>query len=121
MNNQEAFDKVAEHLLKQMRKSLNIDRGRCVYRNKDGLKCAIGALIPDELYDHKMEYMGVDRLIFNFHNELQPLFADVSISLLQDLQDVHDDVSPDHWYRRLEGVADAWGLEFRYAPAPNSS
>lgn len=54
MTEQEIFDKVAEHLQKQGHRALNED-GVCVYRGKNGTKCAVGALIPDELYDSKIE------------------------------------------------------------------
>lgn len=32
---------------------------KCLYRNPEGLKCAVGQIIPDELYTHDMESMRV--------------------------------------------------------------
>jgi hypothetical protein len=57
MTDQEIFDKVALHLLsyaKQGFKSVD-DRG-CLYRNGEGLSCAVGCLIPDDLYDPVIEH-----------------------------------------------------------------
>lgn len=47
---QEAFDKVAVHLLTQNEKSID-DKGNWACRGLNGCKCAIGALIPDEEFD----------------------------------------------------------------------
>ena len=58
MNRQEVFDKIYLHLIEQGRKSVNSD-GRCQYRYPDGDKCAIGCLIPDELYTPELEGNGV--------------------------------------------------------------
>ena len=46
MNRQEVFDKVAIHLLTQNAKALN-SGGLCVYKTPNGLRCAVGCLIPD--------------------------------------------------------------------------
>lgn len=62
MNRQEIFDKVLEHLRKQGGLSLN-EHGKCCYRGNHGNKCAIGVLIPDELYKSRMEYKTPSGLI----------------------------------------------------------
>jgi hypothetical protein len=53
MTLQETFDKVCVHLLTQLQKSVFLDSNgsmACAYRGPNGLKCAVGCLIPDELY-----------------------------------------------------------------------
>ena len=91
---QEIFNKVCIHLVKQGAPSFvkinsmsNITR--CVYKNKEnGRMCAIGCLIPDNIYDEKFEddwdvkalAQGVLGLEFYQGNE----------DLLYDLQRVHD-------------------------------
>lgn len=45
--NQEIFDTCLTHLRAQGRRSIDPISGFCVYRGPDGLKCAIGALIPN--------------------------------------------------------------------------
>ncbi len=47
MNRQEVFTKVKDHLLKQNKAAVNAGYGACAYLAPDGLKCAVGCLIPD--------------------------------------------------------------------------
>lgn len=51
---QEIFDEVVEHLFNQGRKA-QTKGGGCMYRCEDGRKCAVGALIPDDMYDDYFE------------------------------------------------------------------
>ena len=60
--NQEIFDRVVEHLAQQKKRSM-YDKDTCAYRSEDGLKCAIGALIPDEYYDSEFEEKNISTLI----------------------------------------------------------
>lgn len=53
MNKQEIFDTVYEALMKQGKASIR--NGICQYRGPGGTKCAIGHLIPDDLYDPSIE------------------------------------------------------------------
>lgn len=84
MTNQETFDRVAEHLLKQDAKSLR--HGACAYRGDAGLKCAVGCLISDEDYEYGIEGCGVwsTRLLEWCHRN------GYSAALLSHLQQVHD-------------------------------
>lgn len=66
MTAQEIFDTVINHLLQQGGPALNynyddeaLDDPVCRYRSNNGLKCAVGCLIPDDQYDPLMEGMGV--------------------------------------------------------------
>ncbi len=58
---QEIFNLVVEGFAKQM-STANVDRG-CLYRTLDGKKCAIGMLIPDELYKASIEYTSVESIL----------------------------------------------------------
>jgi hypothetical protein len=86
MTKQEIFDTVAFHLIKQGKKSAN-DRGICLYRSPGGLKCAVGCLIPDEVYWPSMEGRSVSRLLgcYDGLKFLRPFKA-----ILNDLQQAHD-------------------------------
>lgn len=92
MNNQEAFDKVCDHLMQMIVPSK--EDGLCVYRGENGLKCAIGTLIPDELYFPSLEsYGSVNDLMNTTAKELEPiqkLFKGLNLNLLIDLQIIHD-------------------------------
>jgi hypothetical protein len=60
MELQVAFDAVLAYMRQQKRKSAA--DGRCMYRNPDGTKCAIGCLIPDHLYDPEFENKCIEQL-----------------------------------------------------------
>jgi len=66
LNYQAAFDTMLAHLRKQRFPAL-ADSGFCRYRTGTGLKCAVGALIPDEFYEPDFDcgmgpYAVVERL-----------------------------------------------------------
>lgn len=111
MNRQEIFDKVAAHLLAQNKKAESPQTGMCMYRSPDGLKCAMGALIPDDIYDPAFEGHAIDILISRY-DRLDSLF-DPECSddfFLCSLQRVHDQNSPDTWAAVLSSVATTFGL-----------
>ena len=91
MTNQEAYDRVCAHLQKQGCQSVALygSINRCVYHTPDGLRCAIGALIPKELYEPSMEGLAVNVLPPSFAS-VEELFHGVSLELLSGLQWVHD-------------------------------
>ena len=110
MNKQEVFNKVIAHMREQRRPAVadNPDRGfACVYREAGGRKCAIGALIPDEVYDEAMEGRPVRHILTNM-----PMFEAVGkaldvaetpntnavgwesdVSFLSDMQFCHDNAA----------------------------
>jgi hypothetical protein len=65
MTDQEIFDTVAKHLIAQGKQSLlpqvagDSEYNGCAYRGENGTKCAIGCLIPDELYNPIIENTSV--------------------------------------------------------------
>lgn len=101
MTRQEIYDRVASHLLSQMEVSRR-PGGFCLYRGPRNLKCAIGALIPDELYDTSFDDTGgglsahalPDRVLESIfgrgYNEDECRFLDI-------LQAVHDSFEPGIW------------------------
>jgi len=98
MTPQEIFDTVVAHLLQQGKQSKS---NVCLYRSDDGLKCAIGALIPDSEYDPAMEFAVVED-----HYPSQPASVIQAwaqsnypndLKLLNRLQRLHDDC-PYHIY-----------------------
>ena len=65
MDTQQAFDLVIQHLWRQNRTSRRRWPGSegCAYRGGDATKCAIGTLIPDDLYRDDMEGLSSQVLI----------------------------------------------------------
>ena len=80
--NQSVYDKVCAHLAAQKTRSMNANG--CAYRGALGRSCAVGCLIPDEIYDPDMDLdksVGVQRF-----PAVQKLFAGVDLGLLKGLQ-----------------------------------
>lgn len=113
MTNQEIYNKVRDHLLTQMQKSEEkydseyAPLNACRYRGHNGLKCAIGVLIPDNKYHSVLEGLNAkDRLIL-----VATGCQDVQGDLLVDLQVVHDEYDPTAWAHKLGEVAEKYKLE----------
>ncbi len=111
MTEQETFNKVVRHLRKQKVKSLRNGGFGCAYRGDNGTKCAVGCLIPDELYHPSME--GKVAFESDMRNFLQLL--DIDTELANDLQEVHDSHMRLEYDERtefaLECVAQKHGLK----------
>lgn len=125
MNNQEAFDKVVAHLKTQKKRStesLSLKAGdKCLYRGPNGLKCAIGCLIPDELYDNNMDYGGNSSIQHALEKNpaLAKYFSGIPLLLLSDLQRAHDAIM--NWdengfnetgFERLKIIASDFNLTY---------
>lgn len=107
LTKQEAFNRVVKHLREQGRKSQGPCGVYCRYRNYEGLKCAVGALIPDELYDPEMEQGGG----IEANERVRQLFPDDLLLMLKALQLDHDYHAPEDWEHCLQITADYFGLE----------
>lgn len=59
MTPQEIEDKIIAHLKTQKTRAQRENSSTCAYRSPDGLKCAVGCLIPDEQYNAAAEGEGV--------------------------------------------------------------
>ena len=62
------IEKIAQHLAKQRARSIKTFNGMlsCAYRGKNGTMCAVGCLIPDEMYTVGMEQNPFVNLKLNF-------------------------------------------------------
>jgi len=122
MTPQEIFDKAVDGMLKQGVQSMN-ECGSCVYRSSDGLKCAVGHVIPDELYDPGMDDQTTlldgtaIEAILRHYDDL-PAWMHEHKVLLTRLQTAHD--GPLGWVggpnsllkKRLVDVAEDYDLKF---------
>lgn len=88
---QEVFDIVVNHLFTQGRPAYDGDQG-CMYRAPDGLCCAVGVLIPDDLYDKALEKNPSDYIIQDFFDAGLADWREHK-NLLRQLQDIHDNCS----------------------------
>lgn len=115
LTNQQIFNRVAKHLLAQGRRAMS--NGACVYRGPGGTKCAVGCIIPDELYSPEFEGNNVEG-IFKAQPKLWNLLAHRGgMTLLAHLQeDVHDECPPRMWPSALRSVAVKHGLNTKVLP-----
>lgn len=121
---QELFDVAAKHLLTQNEKSETVTG--CLYRKPlaDGrvLKCAIGALFPDELYNPDFESRSVVSLLGDTRykgtdderstlppGDIRDEFA-ANTEFLCALQGIHDEHEPQYWPLELGRLAWAYQL-----------
>lgn len=106
LTSQEIFNKAAIHLLTQKKMSM---RGTCcAYRGDNDLMCAVGVLIPDQVYKSvKIEGLTIRKLVQQFP-DLLPSCGINPIScedLLADLQYLHDKTPVDCWGDVLSVIA----------------
>lgn len=111
MTDQEIFDKVAKHLLTQ--KAVSKDEEGCVYRGENGLKCAIGVLIPDDVYTSSLEGNTI-LSVRNLYPEIieKSGLATVNMYLLDALQTTHDAWDVRSWKVVLKKVAKDFNLDY---------
>ena len=116
MDEQTIYDTVCAHLAQQKQRAAS--NGKCLYRTPDGMRCAVGCLIPDELYDPRMDdpylFSTAIESVINEFPQLCSLFSNVRPILLIKLQEVHDSQrhigDPDGLRERLSEVAKELGL-----------
>lgn len=125
---QEIFDRVALHLLTQGTAAVDPGRGMCKYRTDAGLKCAVGGLIPDDLYDPRIEGAAVVDYTMAEPLERDELLKETlmkigikgnGFALLKSLQRIHDleagDFGVNHrfvWAAQLTELAEKKGLNY---------
>lgn len=112
-SDQQVFDHIAWHMLKQGERCTRGNSRECVYRDGEGRACAVGAIIPDEVYDPAMEQRGICDLMAllsmpRFQGPQHQAFGEVlrahGVMLLYLLR-AHDQVSPVNWPIELRNIA----------------
>lgn len=114
---QEIFDRCWNGLASQgWKPSLAVDRTMCCYRGAEGRQCNVGRLIPDELYDPRMEGYGASYL-FCAWPDVAALFDPKDVQFVEHLQCIHDaavDEPENHraeeMRRRMESFAEKHNL-----------
>lgn len=125
---QEVFDYVIGHLVSQGKQSIQMEgREPCAYRGDNGLKCAVGVLISDEVYNDGMEGNSVDGLIKKFPRECLITGIIKHKDILDDLQHMHDSLSTwqnqDSFSHAAQRIADLYNLtvpEIAYTYQPKT-
>lgn len=116
MTKQEIFDTVLFNLRAQGRASMNATD--CMYRGENGAKCAVGWLIPDELYSDEIEDLNVwDAWVLQ---TLQQAGIEVvrpdTLDLLKHLQIAHDkqlaEEGVQEWEDQMQCIAGTFELHY---------
>lgn len=116
LNKQDVFDVVAWQMLRQNAQSIAPGPGstKCMYRAPDGKRCAVGWLIPDEVYQRPLEFLGVRDLAARLSETTGgarfATFLFVHMPLLRDLQGMHDANPPAEWAKTLRMIAQRHNL-----------
>lgn len=80
------------------------DNLRCLYRGPNGLKCAVGFLIPDEKYNESIEHMSPWNLVVEG-------IVKSDLNFLREMQSIHDNAcDPEDMRLELESYAKDLGL-----------
>jgi hypothetical protein len=102
----DVFNYVKEHLLKQNEKSVDPHTLSCYYRayNQEGktLMCAVGCLMDDNNYMYEFENSSPSDLRVRRAIEGSIINWEYNVSLLSELQNIHDEYDPDNWSLRFE-------------------
>lgn len=124
MSLQQLFDDVVAHARTQRKISNkairidHIDTTMCQYRSADGLKCFIGALIPDDLYQASFEDQCVEEIL-RMSKELKSYFKTkydlmecTFIIATRHLQIIHDCSPVSDWDESFAAFAEREKLQY---------
>lgn len=103
---QQAFDIAALGMLNQGEKSRN-HTGTCMYRGDHGRKCAVGFLIPDELYQKCFD-SGVE--LADINDFVDIVGEGEYYQFLARMQETHDAYRVPEWSKQLKYVAKLFNL-----------
>ena len=102
MTNKQVFDKVKAHLLQQNERCLESPGTYCLYLNENGLKCAIGALIPD---GHEAQsFIGSVGQLLKKYPDLKEHTGE-DLLFLKRLQGIHDTHPLCDWASELDKLS----------------
>lgn len=127
LNRQKAFNTAYHGLAAQgFQRSLSA-RDDCAYRGDNGLRCALGYMIPDHIYDRKIEGVGAARLPIEVYQFLgaeksSGMLLSEDQNFLCSLQDTHDlGFTPENMKERLEEFARCYSLTIPQLPVNASA
>ena len=117
----DVFNYVKQHLLNQNEKSVDPWSLSCYYRaqKEDGkvLMCAVGCLIDDNYYSDEFENSSPGDLRVKRAIESSITNWNYNVSLLSELQNIHDEYEPDNWSLKLEYLESYFNEDNEYIQA----
>lgn len=108
---QHVYDTMVNHLRQQKTRAVNAN-GSCLYRTKNGNKCAVGCLISDEEYERELERVLLESVISRLMGgEPQPPRLK---DLLRYMQQTHDGITDvSEWEQAFKDLAAQFDLEYK--------
>ncbi len=93
----DVFEFIRDHLLKQGERSLMDDEMTCAYLGAEGKKCAVGALIREDIYHSSIEEKPVNHsLVRSAVTKSVPNWI-INTDMLGELQSIHDNATEYDW------------------------
>ena len=93
----DVFEFIKNHLLTQGQRSLMDNEITCAYFGFEGKKCAVGALIREDIYHSSIEEKPVNHsLVQSAITKSVPNWK-INIEMLGELQSIHDGASDYDW------------------------
>lgn len=93
----DVFEFIKNHLLTQGERSIMEDEATCAYLGTDGKKCAVGALIREDIYHSSIEEKPVNHsLVRSAVTKSVPNWI-INLELLGELQSIHDNATEYDW------------------------
>ena len=93
----DVFEFIKNHLITQGERSLMDNELTCAYFGAEGKKCAVGALIREDIYHSSIEEKPVnDRLVRSAVTKSVPNWI-INTEMLCELQSIHDGTSDYDW------------------------
>jgi hypothetical protein len=96
------------------------DHKRCVYRGDEGAKsqkrCAVGCIMPDDLYDADLDAGFGVRIseMRDYTDALQSFFDGIDIDFLIEAQDAHDAMAETYMWDRVKFIDQLDLIAFKY-------
>lgn len=108
LSNQETFDKVYDWFVTNEGKFSYDHEGGPAYWGMNGARCPIGVCLTVDQYNLSMEGINIIDLVEENTHKLP--WTEEQLSLLVDLQDVHDRITlngsfPEYWDAQLKIIA----------------
>lgn len=108
---QKIFNKVVNHLRTQGVQAL-APTGSCYYKVPHSkLKCAVGCLIPSNKYNRSIEGSAVNQR--PVYSMLGLKSVSKKIAFLREIQNIHDENTPDKWEELFAKFAKKYKLKLK--------
>lgn len=114
MDRQKAFDIMVTALREQGRRSMNYRQTVCLFRGENQNKCAIGHLIPDDLYDACFDEASTlyDIMENNIMIKTYGEWERGDLQFLSDMQLCHDNEDLKDWEPTWKAIAEKYGIKY---------